>query len=534
MTSDVGIYGGTSAGVIAAVAAAKAGKTVLLIEPGRHLGGMTSGGLGQTDFGKKSAIGGLSREFYRRLGKIYGMGEAWTFEPHRAQQVMRELIAEARVTLLSEHRVAEVNLIGGKIDRVLLEHSPTDAANAPVRDFREHVIVQAFVWIDASYEGDLMARAKVGCMVGRERVSQYQESLNGIRALTPHHQFSGTVDPWVTPGKPDSGLLPLIQPGDGGRPGDGDTRVQAYNFRLCLTSNPANALPISPPLEYDPKRFEILSRHVEAMHEAGKNPTVASMLKIDAMPNFKTDINNNGAVSTDYVGGSWLWPQADYGTRGAIWHEHLAYTQGLLHFMATDPRLPADVREQVGRYGLCRDEFADTGGWPHQLYVREARCMIGRYVVTQADCEHHTEITDSIALASYNMDSHNCQRVVQDGVVRNEGNVQAPPAGPFPISYRAITPKTGECENLLVPVCLSASHIAFGSIRMEPVFMVLAESAATAGCLAIDKRCSVQDVNTQMLMSRLENANQILRHREKDERDRCITRIAACHRHRLT
>lgn len=517
MNSDICIYGGTAAGVIAAVAAAGAGKAVLLIEPGRHLGGMTSGGLGQTDFGKKSAIGGLSRDFYRQVGKIYGKEEAWTFEPHRAEQVMRELIAEARVTLLSEHRIAEVSLAGGKIERILLEHSPTDSANAPIGYFREHVIVQAAFWIDASYEGDLMARAKVGFAVGREPVSQYQESLNGIRAVTPHHQFTGGVDPWVTPGKPNSGLLPLIQPGDGGKPGEGDARVQAYNFRLCLTTDPGNLSPIAPPLQYDPNRFEILFRHVEAMHSAGKKPTVASMLKIDAMPNSKTDINNYGAVSTDCIGGSWLWPQADYATRGAIWHEHLAYTQGLLHFMATDPRLPAGIREQVGRYGLCRDEFSDTGGWPHQLYVREARRMIGRYVVTQADCEHHTEISDSIGLASYNMDSHNCQRIVQNGVVRNEGDVQAPPAGPFAISYRAITPKAGECENLIVPVCLSASHIAFGSIRMEPVFMVLAESAATAACLAIERRCAVQDVNTQMLMSRLENAGQALHPPERDK-----------------
>jgi hypothetical protein len=317
-------------------------------------------------------------------------------------------------------------------------------------------------------------------VVGREPVSRYGESLNGIRAVTHGHQFVGPVDPWMTRGNPESGLLPLIQPGDGGKPGVGDARVQAYNFRLCLTTDPRNALPIDPPLDYNPKRFEILFRHIEAMQAAGKKPTVSSMLKIDAMPNSKTDINNNGAVSTDYIGGSWDWPQADYGARGAIWHAHLAYTQGLLHFMARDSRLPTGIREQVGRYGLCRDEFADTGGWPHQLYVREARRMIGQYVVTQSDCERRTEIADSIGLASYNMDSHNCQRIVQNGVVRNEGDVQAEPAGPYAISYRAITPKAAECENLLVPVCLSASHIAYGSIRMEPVFMVLGESAGVA------------------------------------------------------
>jgi len=319
------------------------------------------------------------------------------------------------------------------------------------------------------------------------------------------------VDPYKKPGDASSGLLPLFQEGDGGTPGAGDKRVQTYNFRLCLTKDKANQIPIGPPEGYDPARFEILGRYLVALAEAKKPISLGMFMKIDLMPNGKTDINNNGAVSTDFIGHNWSYPAGDYATREKIWNQHLTYTQAFLHFLATDQRVPGKVRADISAWGLCKDEFGDTGGWPHQMYVREARRMVGRYVVTQHDCEHKTSIGDSIGLAAYNMDSHNCQRVVQHGVARNEGDVQVPPAAPYSISYRAITPKSEECRNLLVPVCLSASHIAYGSIRMEPVFMLLGQSAATAAHLAMEKRTSVQDVDVKALQASLLEQGQILK-----------------------
>jgi hypothetical protein len=518
MKTDICIYGGTSAGVIAAVAAAKLGRTVLLVEPGRHLGGMSSGGLGQTDIGNKAAIGGMSHDFYKRIGKVYDRREGWTFEPHVAEKIFGELIAEAnakgeKIKVLLNHRIAEAEKVGGRIGRIELENVPSDEANAPGHPDKliGHVIVEADVYIDTSYEGDLMARAKVGYTVGREAVAKYGESLNGIRDKTPNHQFKVNVDPYVKPGDPGSGLIPLIQAGDGGTPGEGDARVQAYNFRLCLTKRVENQLPITPPAGYDPAQYELAGRYFEAILKRVKSEPLSYFWINSPMPNGKTDINNKGAVSTDYIGMSWAYPDADYAARAKIWHAHLQYVQGLLHFWATSERVPEAVRKEMQSYGLCRDEFQDTAGWPHQMYVREARRMVGPYVVTQSVCEHKATAEDAIALAAYNMDSHNCQRVVQNGVVRNEGNVEVPPAAPYPIAYRAITPKKEECENLLVPVCLSATHIAYGSIRMEPVFMVLGESAAHAAHMALEKKAPVQEIDVAALQARLAEAGQILK-----------------------
>lgn len=512
MSLDICIYGGTSAGVIAAIAAARRKRSVLLVEPGRHLGGMSSGGLGFTDFGNKAAIGGMSREFYRRVGRHYGKDEAWVFEPHVAERVYRDWAAEAGVKMLFEHRLCDVDKRGGRIERIMLESVPADPTNAPgdSQAIREHVPVEAAAYIDASYEGDLMAMAKVSYVIGREAVWQYGESLNGIRAHTPKHQFMVDVDPYRKPGDSSSGLLPLIGAGDGGQPGAGDRRIQAYNFRLCFTRGRQNRIALPPPPGYDASTFEILARYVAALVDAKKHPHLGTFMKVDHITADKTDINNNGAVSTDFIGESWAYPEASYDKRRRIWLAHVAYTRGLVHFLASDSRVPESVRREMNALGLCADEFADTGGWPHQIYVREARRMVSDYVVTQAVCEHKTRADDSIGLASYNMDSHNCQRVVQHGAVRNEGDVQAPPAGPYPIDYRAIVPRRAECENLLVPVCLSASHIAYGSIRMEPVFMLLGQSAAAAACLALDRRSSVQDIDPHQLRQRLLDAEQVL------------------------
>jgi hypothetical protein len=511
---DVCVYGGTAAGVIASVAAKQQGKSVLLVEPGRHLGGMSSGGLGWTDFGNKAAVGGLSLDFYRRVGKEHGKTEAsWTFEPSVAEKVFRDLVKENELSVLFEHRITKAEKDGARIVRITLEHAPPQANGAPAPkalDGSKPKTIDATVFIDCTYEGDLMAAAGVKYHVGRESTATYDEPHNGIRATTPKHQFPFPVDPYVKPGDPTSGLLPLIH-SETGKPGDGDHRVQAYNFRLCITQDKSNQMPIPTPPDYDPAKYELLARHVEAMVKNGKCKTIGELMHIQMVVPNKTDINNNGAFSTDHIGANWDYPDADYATRAKIWTDHIHYTQGFLHYIATSEKIPQHLREQMQSWGLCKDEYQDTGGWPHQLYVREARRMIGRYVITENDCKHkRPPVDDSVGLGAYNMDSHNCDRIVQDGVVKNEGDVQVAPAGPYAVGYRAITPKAEECTNLIVPVCLSASHIAYGSARMEPVFMVLGESAATAAAMAVDGKSSVQDINVGKLQETLKSRGQVL------------------------
>ena len=491
---DVCVYGGTSAGVIAAVEAARSGKSAILLEPGRRLGGLSSGGLGFTDIGNKDAIGGLSRDFYRRLGKRYGKDEAWTFEPHAAEETFRALVGEAKVDARLGERLAGVTLEGNRIRELR-----TEAGNT----FR------ARMFIDATYEGDLLAAAKVSYTVGREANAKYGETLNGIRGETPFHQFQVAVDPYVKPGDPSSGLLPFIQPG-GGAPGEGDRRVQAYNFRLCLTQDPANRKPIEPPAGYDPARYELLARYLEALVASGKAPKLGEFLSIKHLPNGKTDMNNNGPFSTDYLGASWEYPEASPAGRARIIEEHEEYTRGFLHFLATSPRSPAALRAETASWGLARDEFQETGGWPHQIYVREARRMVSGYVMTEHDCRGARAVPDPVGMGAYNMDSHNCRRIVKDGRVENEGDVQVR-VSPYPVSYRSIVPREGECENLLVPVCLSATHIAYGSIRMEPVFMILGQSAAAAASIAIDDGIAVQRVSYEKLEPALLERKQVLR-----------------------
>ena len=489
---DIVVYGGTSGGVAAAVQAARMGKSVVLIEPGKHLGGLTSGGLGATDIGNKGAIGGISREFYRRLGRHYGQEEAWTFEPHVAERTMDQMIADANVPVVRGERLdlrGGVQKDGARIISIRMETG---------RTFRGRM------FIDTTYEGDLMAKAGVSYHVGREANSQYDETLNGVQTeRATKHQFKVPVDPYVVPGDPSSGLLPGIHDGGPGQEGQGDHRVQAYNFRMCLTNVRENQLPFPKPKGYDPLRYELLLRYIQA----GVFDALGSNLR---MPNGKTDTNNNGAFSTDNIGMNYDYPDGDYATREEIFQEHVTYQQGMMWFLANDPRVPEEVRQHVSNWGLCKDEFQETGGWSHQMYVREARRMISDYVMTQHNCQGRATAPDSVGLAAYGMDSHNTQRYVKDGHAINEGDVQVHGFSPYPISYRSIIPKKRECSNLLVPVCVSSTHISYGSIRMEPVFMVLGQSAATAASLAIDARVDVQDVDIPRLQERLTRDRQIL------------------------
>ena len=523
--TDLCVFGGSSAGIVAAIQAKKLGKSVVLVEPGKYLGGLTTGGLGATDIGNKAAIGGLSREFYHRIAKHYakdaswtverradhfskrGSGQSaasnldaadatmWTFEPKVARAVYDEWLNEHNVRVLREQRLKSVKMDGARLVEITAENDN---------------VFRAKMFIDCTYEGDLMAKAGVSYHVGRESNATYGESLNGICAVTPKHQFTVSVDPYVKPGDASSGLLPFMQSGDGGRPGDGDQRVQAYNYRLCFTTNAANRAPVTPPPGYDEKMFELLGRYLDALVTGGKNPKLAQFWNPIWMPNQKTDINNNGGFSTDFIGANYDYPEADYATRARIAKEHEDYIRGFLTFMATSPRVPEAMRREMQQWGPCRDEFPETGGWPNQLYVREARRLISDYVMTEKNCRAQEVITDSVGLAAYYMDSHNVQRLVKNGHAENEGDVQVPPMKPYPISYRSLVPKTGQCENLFVPVCMAASHIAYGSIRMEPVFMILAESSTTAAVMAIDEKIPVQQVNYAKLRARLLADQQIL------------------------
>ena len=482
---DVCVYGGTSSGVIAAYAVAKQGKKVLLVEPAYRLGGLSSGGLGMTDIGNKQVVKGLSLDFYRRVGQHYGALEQWIFEPSVAESIFKGYIERGQVEVLYGHRILEAAKQDTQLTSIKLEN---------VEKFCGRATVKAKVYIDCSYEGDLMARSGVSYTVGREPNSQYNENWNGVQ-MRQYHQFPDGVDPYVVEGDPESGLLWGISPEPLAEQGSGDSKVQAYNYRMCLTDVKENAIPITRPDDYDSTKYELLLRLIKAK---GDN-SIHSYLHFSHMPNRKTDINNNGGFSSDMIGMNHNYPEASYKEREKIIEAHRSYTFGLLWFLGHDERVPEKIRNEMLRWGLPKDEYVEYGHWTPQLYIREARRMVGEYVTTQANCDNRTTVEDGIGMAAYTMDSHNCQRVVivKDGkaMVKNEGDVQIHGGLPYDISYRSITPKREECSNLLVPVCLSASHIAYGSIRMEPVFMLLGQSAAKAACLAIDGGVKVQEVD---------------------------------------
>lgn len=484
---DVCVYGGTSSGVIAAYAVAKQGKKVLLVEPAYRLGGLSSGGLGMTDIGNKQVVKGLSLDFYRRVGAHYGALEQWIFEPSVAESIFKGYIERGQVEVLYGHRILEAAKQGTQLTSIKLEN---------VEKFCGRANVKAKVYIDCSYEGDLMARSGVSYTVGREPNSLYNEDYNGVQ-MRQYHQFPDGVDPYVVEGDPESGLLWGISPEPLAEQGSGDNKVQAYNYRMCLTDVKENAIPITRPDDYDSTKYELLLRLIKAK---GDN-SIHSYFHFSHMPNHKTDINNNGGFSSDMIGMNHNYPEASYEEREKIIEAHRSYTFGLLWFLGHDERVPEQIRNEMLRWGLPKDEYVEYGHWTPQLYIREARRMVGEYVTTQANCDNRITVEDGIGMAAYTMDSHNCQRVVivKDGkaMVKNEGDAQIFGGLPYDISYRSITPKREECSNLLVPVCLSASHIAYGSIRMEPVFMLLGQSAAKAACLAIDGGVKVQEVDSR-------------------------------------
>lgn len=491
---DICIYGATSSGVVAAYAAHNQGKSVLLIEPSSRIGGLSAGGLGATDIGAFSIIQGLSREFYARVAKKYDSDEPmYMFEPKVALSVFKDFLHEADVPPLMDYRLHKVKKDGNRIRR---------ATFVRVDNPSDKVRVSAKVFIDCSYEGDMMAQSGVSYTTGREPNEQYGETYNGVQ-VREYHQFPDHVDPYREKGNPRSGLLYGISKEEVGKTGAGDKCIQAYNYRITLTNDPENLLPITRPERYDSTKYELLLRwkEVEPWH------SIQDCFIWSMMPNHKTDINNRGAFSTDMIGENWNYPEASYKKREKIRRVHTDYTLGLLYFLGHDERIPNDIRQEMLQWGLPKDEYEDTNHFTTQLYVRESRRMIGSYVMTEHNCQHRTDVDDVIGWAAYTMDSHNCGRYVINGMVKNEGDVQIGCPGPYNISYRSITPKESEACNLLVPVCLSASHIAYGSIRMEPVFMVLGETSALAACQAIDQwQGCVQKVDSKEVMAKLETS----------------------------
>lgn len=520
---DVVVYGGTSAGVIAAVQAKAMGKSVVVVGPDKHLGGLTSGGLGWTDTGNKAVIGGLAREFYHRVWKHYdgegawrfqkkseygnkGQGTPaidgaqrtmWIFEPSVAEKIFEDLVRERGIPVHRDEwldRAKGVKKAGGRIASIMMLSGKTYTGK---------------MFIDATYEGDLMAAAGTDYHVGREGKAKYGEDWAGVQTGVLHHRhhfgvLKEKISPYVVPGDPKSGVLPRINPAHPGEYGAGDNKVQAYCYRMCLTNVPENRIPFAKPEGYDPKQYELLAR----IYAAGWTETFG---KFDPIPNHKTDTNNHGPFSTDNIGMNYDYPEASYERRKQILKEHETYQKGWLYFITTDPRVPADVRAKMSEWGLPKDEFKDNGGWSHQIYVREARRMVGSYVMTENELLKRRPTPDSVGMGSYTIDSHNVQRyITPEGYVQNEGDIGVPTKGPYEIAYGSLVPKRGQAENLLVPVCVSSSHIAFGSIRMEPVFMILGQSAATAAVLAIDGKTSVQDVPYAKLKERLLADGQIL------------------------
>ncbi|MEO7271963.1 MAG: FAD-dependent oxidoreductase [Vicinamibacterales bacterium] len=486
---DVVVYGGTAGGVLTAVTAAREGLKVALLEPGRHLGGMVSGGLGWTDYGRKEVIGGSSLEFFERVGKKYGRDLEWHFEPHVAEAVFGDLVKEANVTVLLGHRLREKNGVektGTRLSAIVMDNGARFSAT---------------IFADASYEGDLMAQAGVTYTWGREAIAAFNESLAGVREQTPLHQFRAAVSPYDASRR----LLPEVMPRTPDPVGAADKRIQAYNFRLCMTRTETNRVPFPKPRGYDPKRYELLARYLPAFEQTlGRPLAINDVMKADLLQNGKTDTNNNGAFSTDYIGGSYDYPEGSYATRARIRQAHVDYIQGFLYFLVTDARIPAALSAEMKTWGLCRDEFTDTDHWPYQLYVREARRMVGEFVMSQQDIQTALTKPEVIGMGSYNSDSHNVQRrPAADGQsVENEGDMQVKVV-PYQIPYRVLLPKRADATNLLVPVCFSATHVAYSTLRMEPQYMILGHAAGLAAKMAIDGRSAVQDIDVPALQARL-------------------------------
>ncbi len=486
VTHDVVVYGDSAAAVAAAIQAKRQGLDVVLVNSTDFLGGMTCSGLSASDIFHRDAVGGVARELYGRIGQHYGKAYVDYFEPHVAQAAMDGMVKDAGVKVF----------LNEQLDRSAGGVSKEGVQLKSFRTLSGKVFV-AKVFIDASYVGDLMAAAGVSYAVGREPNTLFTETLNGAQrgdnkprkhyTQKDKDHFIKDIDPYIKAGDPASGLLPFVFAEDPVT-GEGDRRIQAYNYRLCVTTDPANRLPFTKPEGYRELDHEMLLRNLEA-------GDVRFPALLHKLPNGKTDWNSMHAVGTDYVGANWAYPEADYATRQKIEQAHELYIRGHLWTLANHPRVPLEIRTQAAAYGLCKDEFPTRGGFSPMIYIREARRLQGAYVMTELDCKGKRTPDDPVALASFGLDSHAVRYfVTKRGFLERDGVIWNVPPRPYGVSYRSLTPKAEECTNLLVPVCLSATHAAHGSIRMEPVFMQLGQAAAMAAGIAIKQGTSVQAV----------------------------------------
>jgi len=522
--ADVIVYGGTSSAVTAAVQVVKMGKSVIMVSPDKHLGGLTSSGLGYTDTGNKAVIGGLAREFYHRMwlhynnnsnwvwqkkseygdrgqGKLSDDGQErtmWIFEPHAAEQIFDSFIAENHIKVFRNEYLNRENGLVKKDGKIVSFKTLSGKT------------YKGKVFIDATYEGDLMAAAGISYHVGRESNATFNETYDGVQKGVTHHKhwFFSDISPYKILGDPKSGLVYGVSEENPGENGEGDNKIQAYCFRMCMTNCNENRVPFAKPANYDASHYELLLRSFQT----GRKDFFE---KFDAIPNRKTDTNNHGPFSSDFIGMNYEYPDAGYMRRKEIIKEHHDYQAGLYWFVANDTRVPEDIRSKMAAWGLSKDEFEDNNNWPYQIYVREARRMMGEYVTTENDVLLKRKVPESVGMGSYAMDSHNAQRyITPEGFVQNEGDLGVKPSAPYAISYLSLLPKKEECSNLLVPVCLSSSHIAYGSIRMEPVFMILGQSAGMAAALAIKEGVDLQNLPYSDLKNQLIKEGQILEYRK--------------------
>jgi hypothetical protein len=520
--ADVIVYGGTSSAVTTAVQVKRMGRSVIIVSPDIHIGGLSSSGLGYTDTGNKEVIGGLAREFYHLLYEHYMKPESWRWQKQsdfgNKGQGTPAIDGEFRTMWLFEPHVAEEAFEKMITDNKLVVYRNTwlDRENGVIKKEGKIVSIKTLdgnvftgkIFIDATYEGDLMAAAGVSYATGREGSAQYGEEWNGVQVgdfPVKHHDFDGLkISPYKIPGKPESGLLPRISSVPPGNRGDADKRLQAYCYRTCLTDNPDNKVPFMKPEGYDSTQYELLIR----IYDAGWRGTFN---KFDPIPNMKLDVNNHGPFSFDNIGMNYDYPDATYERRREMIKEHTTYQKGLLYFIANDPRVPEEVRKEMSRWGYSRDEFPDNNYWPYNIYVREARRMVSDFVMTENEVLSKKEVTHSIGMGSYNLDSHNTQRyVTPEGFTENEGDIEHPTPNPYRIDLGSILPKRNECSNLLVTVCVSSSHIAFGSIRMEPVFMILGQSAGTVAAMSLNKKMEMHDLTYDEIREKLLADGQVL------------------------
>jgi hypothetical protein len=496
-SSDVVIYGGTAGGVMAALAAAGEGASVTLLEPGNHLGGMVSGGLGRTDMDRQQhLVGGLAREFFQRVGRHYGQDLSWFFEPGVAERTLRDWLAGTKVQVIYDSSLASVRKDRNRITELLTRGGKSFSAR---------------VFVDATYEGDLLKAAGVSWAIGREGRSKYHESFAGRQELLPgNHQLRVPTSPFDDNGN----LVPYVHPEQDLVPvGEGDGRVMGYGYRLCLTNDPNNRVPIEKPDGYDPARFGLVRNYVKAL---GDKISVRDFAGISKMPGNKTDLNA-ATVSTNLLGAGKAYIEADYETRKKILEEHRSWAHGLLYYLANDPEVPESFRREIGQWGLAKDEFTDTGHWPQQLYIRDSRRMLGEYVLTQDDLQKNITKYDSIGMAAYNVDIREVQWIAKTVTrfpkavkeVLMEGYLSMP-IEPWEIPYRSLLPKWSECSNLLVPLAISASHVANASFRMEPQYMITGQSAGVAAALAARSDVAVHLVDIRLLQKRLRQQKQVL------------------------